>query len=253
MDRHYCTPPPQTEALIEYSQRYARSDNLKQDNFLIFLDYLGRINSMSEFSPDFEEVYVYRDKKHRNLFGLNLWRKSPYAKMRICMGGEWLDWNSYRKSERPKIRKVEKVARRINGNEAPLVLNISLDGFWFNSARMKEEFEKARIDHIMKVATNQRRELQAHWRGDKKYLHYSIDYLPEVSLDEYEFTPEEVTPEQLQTRKRNLTYLISQLKKPSLIVLSESQRPIPTCPPNKVEHLETLILQILEGKLKKAI
>lgn len=243
-DKSYCGPPDDVRSLIPYSQTYARSNNLRSDNFIIFLDYLERINSIQEFSPDSNQLYVYRDKTHRNLFGFDLFRKSPYAEMQHCMGGDWLNWNTL--SQRPKSRNKKKALQRINESEAPLVLNISLDGFWFNTARMKEEFRKARTDHLMKVMTNGVRHLQAYWRGQEKYRHYSMDDIPEINLGEYDLTSEEVTQEQLNKRAENFSTLISGLKKLDLIILSESQKPIPTCPPQKVEHLETLVLKTFE-------
>jgi len=242
-------PPRDVNLLIPYSRTF-----IKPRNFICFLDYLDRINSMHEYYPDNERVETYRMESFFRLFGFDLFKKSPYAELQHCTGGRWLRWNSslnWNNNPKSKRRTIEKTAKRINKSTAPLVVNISLDAFHFLDSELNEGAGKPLRDYTFLVLKNGLREMQALLTGQNKYLHYSsAPLLEEPDPSFYSYTAEKVTQENYRTRRENLSRLIRGLRKPDLIVVSESQRPIPTCPPERVEHLESMVFSILEEELK---
>ena len=244
------SPPSNIGLLIPYSRNF-----IKPRNFICFLDYLGRINSIHQYHPDNEKINTYREKTFSSLFGFDLYRKSPAAELQHCTGGRWLRWNSFNlgwnNNPKSKRRTIQKVAKRVNKSTAPLVVNVSLDSFNFLESELNEGARKEMWNYTMRVCGNGLREMQALWNGQDKYLHYSSEpLLKEHDPDFYSFTAEKVTEEDYRIRRQNFLGLIRELRKPELVVVSESQKPIPTCPPERVEHLEAMVFSILEEELK---
>jgi len=233
-------PAGEVNSLIEFARTF-----IEPTNFICYLDFLDRINGIHNHPPVTENVYTYRKNAFRKLFGHDICKRGPYAEYQRCMGGNWLNWNTL--SQRAKKRTISKATEFINQSKAPLVININLDAFQYLFSRENEKLREEKSKYFAKVFTNAYRQTQSYWLGKETYEHYSsAPLLVEPDPKDYTFEEEEITEEQLKNKVQNLSRLINSLKKPDLLVVSNSQKPIPTCPPEKTEYLESMVLRILE-------
>ena len=98
-----------------------------------------------------------------------------------------------------------------------------------------------------KVWSNGFRQSAAYWNGEKTFLCYSsASLLNEPSLSDFTFQEEECNEEDIRKREERVGHLLGMIRKPDLVIVSTSQKPIPTSLPDKREELEERIMGALQ-------
>ena len=90
------------------------------------------------------------------------------------------------------------------------------------------------------------RESAAYWQGRDTFRCYSsVGLLNEPHLDDFTFQEEECSEEEIQKREERVGHLLGMIRRPDLVIVSQSQKPIPTSLPDKKEVLEQRIMKAL--------
>jgi len=233
-------PLSDVNKLVDYSRTF-----LSPSNFIQPLVYFGKLVSVYQFNPRVEMV-----EAHKEQFGLSLARRTLKAGYEPCMQGHWLVWQNMFTNHildlKPKVMKIEDTASRINKSSLPFVVNISLDSLQYLRSNKTQRAREREASIHAGVLTNGLRESGAYWQGRDTFQCYSsAPLLNEPSLNDFTFQEEECGEENLQRRVENVANFLSLMRKPDLVVVSTSQKPIPTSLPDKREMLEQRIMDAL--------
>ena len=234
-------PPSDVGKLVDYSRTF-----LSPANFIQPLVYFGKLASVYQFNPRAEMV-----EAHKEQFGWSLARRTLKASYQPGLHGHWMVWENMFTTcpvtnFKPKGMSQEDTASRINRSSLPFVVNITLDSLQYLRSIKTQRTREREAEIHAGVWTNGLRESAAYWQGKDTFQCYSsAPLLNEPSLNDFNFQEEECGEENLQRRVENVANFLSLMRKPDLVVVSTSQKPIPTSLPDKREMLEQRIMDAL--------
>ena len=228
------------ERLVDYSRTF-----LDPAHFVQPLVYLEKLASIYQFNPRQKKVVEYKEQ-----FGLSLARRTLKASYERCMQGHWLVWQDWSSCHlldlKSKEMEKEEVAARLNNSSLPLVVNISLDALQYLRSHKTEKAIRTDAGIRANVWSNGFRESAAYWQGRDTFQYYSsAGLLVEPRLNDFIFEEEECREEEIQKREDGIAHLLTMMRKPDLVVVSRSQKPIPTSLPDKRVELEARIMNAL--------
>jgi len=233
-------PPRDRTKIKEYLQRF-----FDHTNFVGPLIYYGLLSSMYHINPRFEEIAAYKENR-----GWSVSTRTLDADYIPFNAGCRMVYTNYFDdvilSPRYKFRSMKKLLSNINQNQIPLVVSINLDALQYTDRVMKKDVEEKRMKIWAGVMTNPLRNAQANWNGERNYQHYSSEpLLEQLTADDFNFFDEICSPEEKNKRIARVNNFFKGVRKPELVMITRSQKPIPSCPPSQCGELEQCILECL--------
>ncbi len=233
-------PPKDVTEMNEYVQQH-----FNHRSFVLPLLYCGVLSSIYYFNPRGEQIAAYKENK-----GLNVWTRTLDAHYQRFNGGHCMVYKNYFNdviwSPKPRDRTIKEMVSKINKNTIPFVVSINLDALQYICGTIKERVQEMRMKSLAGVMTNPLRNMQALWQGEQKYVHYSSQpLLEQLTTDDFDFSDESCTQEEIRVRGEKICHFLQNVRKPDLVMISRSQKPIPSCPPKQWKELESSVLECL--------